>query len=80
MGNGLNGHRAKRATPKGTRVKTESAETSQDEHSSRVGRDSLAENGQSIDVDAPPDIIDVVDVDDDIINEEDPIPHDLADS
>ncbi|GJV28332.1 hypothetical protein Tco_1384780 [Tanacetum coccineum] len=35
---------------------------------------------QSIDVDAPPDIIDVVDEDDDIINEEDPIPHDLADS
>ncbi|GKC82223.1 hypothetical protein Tco_1137940, partial [Tanacetum coccineum] len=37
-------------------------------------------DGQSIDVDAPPDIIDVVDEDDDIINEEDPIPHDLADS
>nr|GFA69236.1 hypothetical protein [Tanacetum cinerariifolium] len=35
---------------------------------------------QSIDVDAPPDIIDVVDKDDDIIDEEDPIPHDLADS
>nr|GFB35356.1 hypothetical protein [Tanacetum cinerariifolium] len=35
---------------------------------------------QSIDVDAPPDIIDVVDEDDDIIDEEDPIPHDLADS
>ncbi|GJY45062.1 reverse transcriptase domain, reverse transcriptase zinc-binding domain protein [Tanacetum coccineum] len=34
----------------------------------------------SIDVDAPPDIIDVVDEDDDIIDEEDPIPHDLADS
>ncbi|GJY64944.1 hypothetical protein Tco_0466404 [Tanacetum coccineum] len=33
-----------------------------------------------IDVDAPPDIIDVVDEDDDIIDEEDPIPHDLADS
>nr|GEU30524.1 hypothetical protein [Tanacetum cinerariifolium] len=31
------------------------------------------------DVDAPPDIIDV-DEDDDIIDEEDPIPHDLADS
>ncbi|GKA00292.1 hypothetical protein Tco_0672842, partial [Tanacetum coccineum] len=31
-------------------------------------------------VDAPPDIIDVVDEDDDIIDEEDPIPHDLADS
>ncbi|GJT75809.1 hypothetical protein Tco_1042534 [Tanacetum coccineum] len=36
--------------------------------------------GQSIDVDAPPDIIDVVDEDDDTINEEDLIPHDLADS
>ncbi|GKD69558.1 hypothetical protein Tco_1323648 [Tanacetum coccineum] len=36
--------------------------------------------GQSIDVDPPPDIIDVVDEDDDIIDEEDPIPHDLADS
>ncbi|GKB32731.1 hypothetical protein Tco_0872132, partial [Tanacetum coccineum] len=35
---------------------------------------------KSIDVDAPPDIIDVVDEDDDIIDEEDPIPHDLADS
>nr|GEX32232.1 hypothetical protein [Tanacetum cinerariifolium] len=37
-------------------------------------------DGQSIDVDAPPDIVDVVDEDDDIIDEEDPIPHDLADS
>ncbi|GJV69562.1 hypothetical protein Tco_1485071 [Tanacetum coccineum] len=37
-------------------------------------------DGQLIDVDAPPDIIDVVDEDDDIIDEEDPIPHDLADS
>ncbi|GJT25370.1 hypothetical protein Tco_0895307 [Tanacetum coccineum] len=37
-------------------------------------------DGQSIDVDTPPDIIDVVDEDDDIIDEEDPIPHDLADS
>nr|GEY34816.1 SRP72 RNA-binding domain-containing protein [Tanacetum cinerariifolium] len=36
-------------------------------------------DGQSIDVDAPPDIIDVVDEDDGIIDEEDPIPHDLAD-
>nr|GFB13050.1 hypothetical protein [Tanacetum cinerariifolium] len=36
-------------------------------------------DGQSIDVDAPPDITDVVDEDDDIIDEEDPIPHDLAD-
>ncbi|GJX86543.1 S-adenosyl-L-methionine-dependent methyltransferases superfamily protein [Tanacetum coccineum] len=33
---------------------------------------------QSIDVDAPPDIIDVVDEDDDIIDVEDPIPNDLA--
>ncbi|GJS36990.1 2-methylene-furan-3-one reductase-like protein [Tanacetum coccineum] len=37
-------------------------------------------DGQSIDVDAPPDIIDVVDEDNDIIDEENPIPHDLADS
>ncbi|GKA68660.1 RNA-directed DNA polymerase, eukaryota [Tanacetum coccineum] len=37
-------------------------------------------DGQSIDVDAPSDIIDVVDEDDYIIDEEDPIPHDLADS
>ncbi|GJY59701.1 hypothetical protein Tco_0459593 [Tanacetum coccineum] len=37
-------------------------------------------DGQSKDVDAPPDIVDVVDEDDDIIDEEDPIPHDLADS
>ncbi|GKC72800.1 hypothetical protein Tco_1118683, partial [Tanacetum coccineum] len=36
-------------------------------------------NGQSIDVDAPPNIIDV-DEDDDIIDDEDVIPHDLADS
>ncbi|GKC14345.1 hypothetical protein Tco_1011127, partial [Tanacetum coccineum] len=35
-------------------------------------------DGQSIDVDAPPDIIDVVDEDDDIIDEEEPIPHDLG--
>nr|GFB69580.1 hypothetical protein [Tanacetum cinerariifolium] len=35
--------------------------------------------GQLIDVDAPPDIIDV-DEDDDISDEKDPIPHDLADS
>ncbi|GJY49069.1 hypothetical protein Tco_0439025 [Tanacetum coccineum] len=34
-------------------------------------------DGQSIDVDVPPDIIDV-DEDDDIIDEEDPILHDLA--
>ncbi|GJZ44470.1 retrotransposon gag domain, retroviral aspartyl protease [Tanacetum coccineum] len=37
-------------------------------------------DGQSIDIDAPPDIIDIVDEDGDIIDEEDPIPHDLADS
>nr|GEZ71148.1 proton-dependent oligopeptide transporter family [Tanacetum cinerariifolium] len=36
-------------------------------------------NGQSINVDAPPDIIDV-DEDDDIIDDEDVIPYDLADS
>nr|GEU62600.1 hypothetical protein [Tanacetum cinerariifolium] len=36
-------------------------------------------DGQSTDVDAPPDIIDVIDEDDDIIDEEDPIPHDLVD-
>ncbi|GJR26477.1 hypothetical protein Tco_1102709 [Tanacetum coccineum] len=36
-------------------------------------------DGQSIDVDAPPDIIDV-DEDDDIIDDEDVLPHDLADS
>ncbi|GJR85252.1 hypothetical protein Tco_0667850 [Tanacetum coccineum] len=36
-------------------------------------------DGQSTDVDAPPDIIDV-DEDDDIIDDEDVIPHDLADS
>nr|GEZ36809.1 hypothetical protein [Tanacetum cinerariifolium] len=35
--------------------------------------------GQSTDVDAPPDIIDV-DEDDDIIDDEDALPHDLADS
>nr|GFD43063.1 hypothetical protein [Tanacetum cinerariifolium] len=37
------------------------------------------DDGQSIDVDAPPDIIDV-DEDDDIIDEEDPISPDLVDS
>nr|GEZ36799.1 hypothetical protein [Tanacetum cinerariifolium] len=37
-------------------------------------------DGQSIDVDAPPDIIDVVDEDDDIIDEEYLVPHDLVDS
>ncbi|GKA12721.1 zinc finger, PHD-type containing protein [Tanacetum coccineum] len=36
-------------------------------------------DGQSIDVDAPPNIIDV-DEDDDIIDDEDTLPHDLADS
>nr|GEX80087.1 hypothetical protein [Tanacetum cinerariifolium] len=42
---------------------------------------SLGPDGEMYyDVDAPPDIIDVVDEDDDIIDEEDPVPHDLADS
>nr|GFB03888.1 hypothetical protein [Tanacetum cinerariifolium] len=36
-------------------------------------------DGQLIDVDAPPNIIDVVDEDNDIIDEEDLIPYDLAD-
>nr|GEX62991.1 hypothetical protein [Tanacetum cinerariifolium] len=36
-------------------------------------------DGQSTEVDAPPDIIGVVDEDDDIIDNEDAIPHDLAD-
>ncbi|GJR94127.1 hypothetical protein Tco_0266301 [Tanacetum coccineum] len=35
-------------------------------------------DGQSMDVDAPPDIIDV-DEDDDLIDDEDALPHDLAD-
>nr|GFB11323.1 hypothetical protein [Tanacetum cinerariifolium] len=38
-------------------------------------------NGQSTEVDVPPDIIiDVVDKDDDITDDEDAIPHDLAES
>nr|GEX36275.1 hypothetical protein [Tanacetum cinerariifolium] len=37
-------------------------------------------NDQSTEVDAPPDIIDVPDEDDDIIDDEDALPHDLADS
>nr|GEV78956.1 F-box domain, leucine-rich repeat domain, L domain-like protein [Tanacetum cinerariifolium] len=37
-------------------------------------------DGQSTEVDAPPDIIDVVDEDDDIIDDEDALPHDLVDS
>ncbi|GJS22222.1 hypothetical protein Tco_0450854 [Tanacetum coccineum] len=37
-------------------------------------------DGQSTVVDAPPDIIDVHDEDDDIISDEDALPHDLADS
>ncbi|GJV37299.1 hypothetical protein Tco_1409776 [Tanacetum coccineum] len=37
-------------------------------------------DGQSTEVDAPPDIIDVVDQDDDITDDEDAFPHDLADS
>nr|GEX41298.1 hypothetical protein [Tanacetum cinerariifolium] len=36
-------------------------------------------DGQSTEVDAPPDIIDVVDEDDDIIDDEDALLHDLAD-
>ncbi|GJT74155.1 F-box domain containing protein [Tanacetum coccineum] len=38
------------------------------------------EDGQSTVVDAPPNIIDVPDEDDDIIGDEDALPHDLADS
>nr|GEZ08512.1 hypothetical protein [Tanacetum cinerariifolium]GEZ10177.1 hypothetical protein [Tanacetum cinerariifolium] len=37
-------------------------------------------DGQSTEVDALPYIIDVVDEDDDIIDDEDVLPHDLADS
>ncbi|GKC02340.1 hypothetical protein Tco_0993950, partial [Tanacetum coccineum] len=37
-------------------------------------------DGQSTEVDAPPDIIDLVDQDDDITDDEDALPHDLADS
>ncbi|GJT46966.1 pyruvate kinase [Tanacetum coccineum] len=37
-------------------------------------------DGQSMEVDAPPDIINVVNEDDNIIDDEDAIPHDLADS
>ncbi|GKA06811.1 hypothetical protein Tco_0686035 [Tanacetum coccineum] len=37
-------------------------------------------DGQSTEVDAPPDIIDVVDQDDDITDDEDALHHDLADS
>nr|GEX71612.1 hypothetical protein [Tanacetum cinerariifolium] len=37
-------------------------------------------DGQSTEVDAPPDIIDVVDEDDDIIDDEDALPHYLVDS
>ncbi|GJW68048.1 F-box domain containing protein [Tanacetum coccineum] len=37
-------------------------------------------DGQSMEVDAPLDIIDVVDQDDDITDDEDALPHDLADS
>ncbi|GJW60710.1 hypothetical protein Tco_0110045 [Tanacetum coccineum] len=39
----------------------------------------LLEHGQSTEVDAPPDIIDL-DEDDNIIDDEDALPHDLADS
>ncbi|GKD93515.1 hypothetical protein Tco_1373352 [Tanacetum coccineum] len=41
--------------------------------------ESIQSYGQSTDVDAPPDIIDV-DEDDYIIDEEDALPYDLADS
>nr|GEV82624.1 hypothetical protein [Tanacetum cinerariifolium] len=44
-----------------------------------IGRGTVL-NGQSTEVDAPPDIIDVVDEDDAIIDDEDALPHDLADS
>ncbi|GJW67273.1 hypothetical protein Tco_0121697 [Tanacetum coccineum] len=37
-------------------------------------------DGQSMEVDVPPDIIDVVDQDDDITDDEDTLPHDLADT
>ncbi|GJX89198.1 F-box domain containing protein [Tanacetum coccineum] len=37
-------------------------------------------DGESTEVDAPPDIIDVPGEDDDISDDEDPLPHDLADS
>ncbi|GKF10756.1 hypothetical protein Tco_0048682, partial [Tanacetum coccineum] len=37
-------------------------------------------DGQSTEVDAPPDIIDVVDQDDHITDDEDALPYDLADS
>ncbi|GJU14776.1 hypothetical protein Tco_1142742 [Tanacetum coccineum] len=37
-------------------------------------------DGESTEVDAPPDIIDVPGKDDDISDDEDPLPHDLADS
>ncbi|GJY57549.1 putative reverse transcriptase domain, ribonuclease H-like domain, aspartic peptidase domain protein [Tanacetum coccineum] len=40
----------------------------------------LSSDGQSTKVDAPPYIIDVVDQDDDITDDEDALPHDLADS
>ncbi|GJY41937.1 putative reverse transcriptase domain, ribonuclease H-like domain, aspartic peptidase domain protein [Tanacetum coccineum] len=41
---------------------------------------SFAYRCESIEVDAPPDIIDVPGEDDDISDDEDPLPHDLADS
>ncbi|GKG60902.1 hypothetical protein Tco_0616718, partial [Tanacetum coccineum] len=37
-------------------------------------------DGESTEVDAPPDIIDVPGEDNDISDDEDPLPHDLADS
>nr|GEU99325.1 putative reverse transcriptase domain-containing protein [Tanacetum cinerariifolium] len=54
-----------------------------DDHPTRSLNDldftTLHIDGQSMDVDAPPDIIDV-DKDDDIIDDEDALPHDLANS
>ncbi|GJT57079.1 hypothetical protein Tco_0992133 [Tanacetum coccineum] len=52
---------------------------SRDERRTTQNNGIFSPDGQSIDVDAPPDIIDV-DEDDDIIDDEDVLPHDLADS
>ncbi|GJV81672.1 hypothetical protein Tco_1517542 [Tanacetum coccineum] len=45
-----------------------------------IGSVDLHIDGESTEVDAPPDIIDVPGEDDDISDDEDPLPHDLADS
>ncbi|GKB37177.1 hypothetical protein Tco_0882119 [Tanacetum coccineum] len=45
-----------------------------------LDNETLHIDGQSTEVDAPPDIIDVVDQDDDITDDEDALPHNLADS